>query len=298
LAGINAHHTWIGTRDLPYTYTQVPTPLVDNHMIATYVSPKGEYYFLDATSNHTAYGLPSSMIQGKEALISFGPDKYEVRTVPVIAKERNVMVDSVLVSITDNELVGRGSASVSGYPKVNAGYRLDRAQEQDVKRYVTRLVGKGSNKFYLDDYTIDHLNDNDQATQIKYGFRIGDYFQRISDEIYINLNLNKEYYNEYINVSNRETPWENDYKYVRDEVCVLTIPDGYTVDYLPKNTNYVGNNVGLEVDYQVEPGKVVLKKRLYIDFLMLQPDDFTGWNDSVKSMSDAYKESIILKKQK
>jgi hypothetical protein len=207
------------------------------------------------------------------------------------------MVDSVIVNITDNQLVGKGSASVSGYPKVFAGYRLDRAQEEDVKKYVTRLVGKGSNKFYLDKYNIANLNDNDKPTRIQYDFRIGDYFQKISDEIYINLNLNKEFYNEYINVANRKTPWENDYKYVRDEVCVLTIPEGYTIDYLPKNTNYNGHNVGLEVNYEVEPGKVVLKKRLYIDYLMLETSDFAGWNEAVKNLSEAYKESIILKKK-
>ncbi len=33
LAGIDAHYTWIGTRSLPYKYTDLPSPNIDNHMI-------------------------------------------------------------------------------------------------------------------------------------------------------------------------------------------------------------------------------------------------------------------------
>lgn len=297
IAGIEAHHTWIGTRDLPYQYSKVPTPLVDNHMIATYISKDGKYYFLDGTSNHTAFGFPSSMIQGKEALISLGPDKYEVKRVPEIPKEQNEMTDSITLKIADSQLIGSGSASVTGYPKVFASYRLDRAQEDDTKQYVTKLVGKGSNKFYLDNYKIADLNDQDRKTRIDYSFRIGDYFQQISGEIYINLNLNKDYYNEYINTAKRETPWENDYRYVKNEICVLKIPDGYTVDYIPENVSVTGKNIGVDVHYDVSADKVVMKKSFYIDFLMLPPDQFQNWNESVKRMSDVYKESIILKKK-
>jgi hypothetical protein len=35
-------------------------------MIASYISPDKQY-FLDATSDHTPFGLPSSMIQEKSA---------------------------------------------------------------------------------------------------------------------------------------------------------------------------------------------------------------------------------------
>lgn len=295
IAGIKSYHTWIGTRDIPYTYSKIPTPMVDNHMIATYISKSGQYYFLDATSNHTAFGLPSSMIQGKEALIGMGSDKYEIKKVPIIGKEKNKMTDSIEVKISGSELIGKGTASVSGYPKVIAGYRLNRAQEDDVKTYVAKFVGKGSNKFYLDNYKVNNLDDYDKATRIDYDFRIGDYFQNIGGEIYINLNMNKDYYNEYL--ANRETPWENDYKYVKKEVCVLDIPEGYEIDYVPEDANLEGDNIGVNVHYNVSNDKVVMNKTFYLDFLMLEPDQFKSWNESIKNVSEVYKESIILKKK-
>ncbi len=297
LANIKAYHTWIGTRDLPYKYSKVPTPLVDNHMIATYVSSDKQYYFLDATSDHTPFGLPSSMIQGKEALIGLDASHYEVKTIPEIAKEKNIMVDSVSIRLDGNQIVGSGMSSLDGYPKVFGGYALDRSQSDDIKKYVTRLIGKGSNKFYLDNYVLSDVNDRDKRTKIDYSFRIGDYFQTIGDELYVNLNLNKEHYNDFINLASREAPKERDYKYEKVEYCELIIPEGYSVEYLPPNAKAEGELVGFETEYSSANGKIVFRKKLYVNYLLMQPNQFEHWNASIKPLSEAYKESIILKKK-
>ena len=210
LAGIKGYHAWIGTRDLPYLYSRIPTPLVDNHMIAVYIGGDNRYYYLDATSDHTPFGLPSSMIQGKETLIGIDENKYEVKTIPEISKERNVMVDSVAIQLDGDQIVGKGMTSLGGYPKVFGSYALDRAGTDEIKRSVTRLIGKGSNKFYLDDYSLAGVSNRDVRTTIDYSFRIGDYFQKIGDELYVNLNLNKDHYNDFINVAARISPKERD----------------------------------------------------------------------------------------
>lgn len=297
LANVKAYHTWIGTRDLPYRYTKVPTPLVDNHMIATYIAPDGQYYFLDATSDHTAFGLPSSMIQGKEALIAIDGNKYEVKEVPVIVKDRSVMTDSMSIRIDGNQIIGSGRSTLSGYSKVFGGYELDRAEKDDVKRYVTRLLGKGSNKFYLDQYTLADLDDRDKTTKINYTFRVADYFQKIGEEMYINLNLNKDFYNTYINLETRKAPKENEYQYEKYEVIELAIPEGYTVDYLPPNAKYEDELVGYDIGYQSMPGKVLFRKKFYVNYLIMNPSSFAQWNEAVKKVSEAYRESIILKKK-
>ncbi|HEY9046717.1 MAG TPA: transglutaminase domain-containing protein [Ohtaekwangia sp.] len=297
IAGIKAYHTWIGTRDLPYRYTEVPTPLVDNHMIATYISKDGQYYFLDGTSDHTTFGYPSSMIQGKEALIGIDPAHYEVKEVPVIAKEKNIMTDTMKIKLDANQLVGTGVSTLSGYPKVFAGYELDRSEKDDVKRYVTKLVGKGSNKFFLDKYTLQFMEERDKPTRVEYDFRISDYFQKLGDELYINLNLNKDYYNDFINVASRKAPRDIEYKYIKYEVIDMTMPDGYTVEYMPPNAKYDGPLLGCDVSYESLPGKIRCSKKFYVDYIMLQPEQFTAWNDAVKQISEMYKESIILKKK-
>jgi hypothetical protein len=296
MANIKVYHTWIGTRDLPYKYSVVPTPLVDNHMIATYIDNQQRYYFLDATSDHTAFGLPSSMIQGKEALIGFDKNKYEVKMVPEMSKETNIMNDSISIHLDGNQIAGKGKTSLIGYAKVFGGYELDRAEKDDVKRYVTRLIGKGSNKFYLDGFGLANLDDRDTPTRIDYTFRIGDYFQKIGDELYINLHLKKDYYNAFIDKT-REAPMEVSYKYVENDFCEFTIPDGYDVEYLPSNVKVNGDLIGLETTYLRDNNKIIFTKKFYIDRLLVMPGDFERWNTSIKELSEVYKESIILKKK-
>ena len=297
IAGVRSYHTWIGTRDLPYRYSEVPTPLVDNHMIATYVSETGDYYYLDATSDYTPFGYPSSMIQGKEALIAKGPESFEIKEVPVLPKEKSYMTDSMEVVLEENAISGSGMSLLVGYPKVFGGYELDRAEQDDVKRYVTKLVGKGSNKFFLDEYSVSGINERESPTALKYKFRILDYFQKIDDEIYLNLNLNKDYYNTFINIETRKAPKESDYQYVKYETISLKIPDGYEVEYLPATARYDGPLLGYEISYKASGSQIVYSKKFFLSYLLMKPEEFSSWNEAIKNISEAYKESIILKKK-
>jgi hypothetical protein len=296
LANVKAYHTWIGSRSLPYKYTEVPTPLVDDHMIATYIDANGKYYFLDATSDYTAFGYPSSMIQGKEALIAKGPAEFEIQTVPIIDKAKNFMTDSMNLKIEGNQLIGAGNSMLQGYPKVFGGYQMDRAEQDDVKKYVTKLVGKGSNKFFLDKYAIANLENRDDPTRIDYDFRVTDYFQKIGDEIYINLNLNKDFYNSFITAT-RKSPKETDFAYTKYEYIELTLPENYSVEYVPQNSKADGSLFGHDINYTVNGNKIIFSKKLYVDYLLMQPAQFESWNEAVKKVSEAYKESIILKKK-
>jgi transglutaminase-like putative cysteine protease len=297
LASVKAYHTWIGTRDIPYQYTKLPTPLVDNHMIATYVTQDGKYYFLDGTDDYLPFGMPSSMIQGKEALIGFDSVHYEIKTVPVIDKSVNVMTDSMLIKINDNLLVGTGKSSLNGYAKDFGAYQLNRADEEEVKKYVTRLIGKGNNKFFLDNYKLKDLADKDKPTRIAYSFRIGDYFQKVGNEIYLNINLNKEFYNDFINADTRRTPKENDYQYVKHEYIEFEIPSNYVIEYLPPSVTFDNGILGYDIRYSSKAGKIIFEKMLFLNYLLLEPAQFTSWNAAVTQVSEVYKESVILKKK-
>jgi hypothetical protein len=63
-AGVTAYYTWIGTREIPYKYSEIPTPIVDNHMICT-IKLNNQYIFLDGTDPSCVFGVPSVGILGK-----------------------------------------------------------------------------------------------------------------------------------------------------------------------------------------------------------------------------------------
>lgn len=295
-AGVKSYYTWIGTRDIPYRYTFIPSPLVDNHMIATYIDADQNYFFLDGTSNYTPLPYPSSMIQGKEAFISFSPTRYEVKEVPGMQPNKNIKADSVELTINNGTLVGKGKVYLTGYQKIEASYDINKTVATKQKENVVSWVRKGSNKFFLDDYQITHLSEKDSPLLLNYDFRVSDYVTYVGNEIYVNLNLTKSFYNALI-TDERKAPVENDYEFVMDDVYSLSIPEGYELEYLPPNTNHKGDLLSFDLTYHQSEKVITLHSKLVSSCLLISPDQFDAWNQAIKELSAAYKESIIFKKK-
>ena len=87
------------------------------------------------------------------------------------------------------------------------------------------------------------------------------------------------------------------YKYVENDFCEFIIPEGYDVEYLPSSVKVNGELVGMETAYKRDNNKIIFTKKFYIDRLLVMPGDFENWNNSIKELSEVYKESIILKKK-
>ncbi len=294
--GIKCYYTWIGTRDIPFQYSMIPTPLVDNHMIATYIDKNHNYFFLDGTSNYTSVQLPSSMIQGKEAFIVLNETDYVVKKVPEISANINAKTDTVRLSLNQSTLLGKGIAYYSGYQKIAASYDFNKTVASKQKDNVSTWLKKGSNKFILDHYTIKNLAEKDKPLTISYEFHINDYITYVDDEIYVNLNLVKPYYNRII-ATDRKTPLEMEYKFNTSDVYYMKIPEGYEIEYLPPNANLDTDLISFGISYERTETEILVNQRIDNNILLLTQDQFEAWNRAVKALSDSYKESIILKKK-
>ncbi|MBA3899255.1 MAG: transglutaminase domain-containing protein [Bacteroidetes bacterium] len=293
-AGIESHLTWIGSRDIPYNYSDLHTPAVDNHMIVTY-KHKGDYYFLDATGWHTPYFLPTSFIQGKEALIGIDSANYEIKKVPVIPYLQSQLVDSVELAIEGNKIVGEGKTLFSGYYDVFMSERLDRAKEADGIKILRDYYSKGSNKFLMDSAHIGDLNNRQDPLRIGYTFNVQDYVNHNKDEAYINLNLQKIFQGEDVK-SDRKLAVEKRYGGMALSVVRLKIPEGYMVSFLPENSSFKDEKFGFDFTYQKEENAITLTQNIFTDMLLLEPGDFESWNKMVKELQKAYSEVVILKK--
>lgn len=294
-AGIDSHYTWVGTRDLPYKYSELPTASVDNHMIATYIHD-GEYYYLDATAQYQTFGYPSSMIQGKEVLIGKTKNEYEIQTVPVIDKESNVHEDNFHYKLKDGNIVGSGKVNLKGYAKVFNSYRMINSKRQATDDYINRLLNRGNNKFFVDAYDIQNLQDLDLPISIDYDFRVEDYYREINGSIYLNMNLDKAFSNATID-KDRVHAIEQEYKYTNKSVSTLEIPEGYEVTRLPKDSEHHSDVFGYTMKYEVVESQVILKREFYLDYLLMEPKDFELWNDMIGKFTQDTKEILILKQK-
>jgi hypothetical protein len=295
IAGIKAYYTWIGTRSLPYDYTDLPLPIDDNHMIST-TNIDGKWIFLDGTDPHAVFGMPPSGIQNKEALIAINEKEYKILRVPIIAAIDNRMIDTTIISFTDNGIKGHENVTYYGYQGEDIYNELLYKDEKETKDFVKTRMGKASNKFILGDYAITRIKPEENVINISANFDIPGYSKKVGDEYYINLNLDKIFEKQVIDTNKRKVPLEIDYNYLMNEYHILEIPKGYTVSYLPKDFSFDTELASIKITYKVANGKVIAEQEGQTKKLMIYPADFDKWNKQMNAVQLQYRESVVLKK--
>lgn len=295
IAGIEGQITWVGTRKIPYTYEEVPLPIVDNHMILTYVAGD-DYYFLDATGRYTPFGFPTSFIQGKEALISNGANNFTLLKVPEVPAKKNTYKEVSHLKISGENLIGEAKASVTGYKKRNFFRDLETVEkESQLKEYYNAELRKGNNTFLIDRITEKNKFEYDLDFEMEFDYTIRNYTKALGDEVYINLNLNKPLL--YFKIDeDRKNDIDFDFKDSYVYESVLEIPEGYEVDYLPQNSSISNDLLEFGVSYDQKGNFIHYKHQLSTHFLRLNPSQQQTFNNYIKQVESNYNEIVVLKK--
>jgi hypothetical protein len=291
-AGVaNVSVSWIGTRDIPYSYEELSTPAVDNHMIAVY-NDNGNYVFLDATDRETRYGIPTAFIQGKEALVSNG-DTFKIITVPVVPAENNETVETIKLKFDKDNLIGSGAVSYNGFGRSNILAQLGDASNKTRFDMIKSLVLKGNNKFNLKEYTEANASDRDKPYEVNFSFGLPDYVLHVDKELYINLFLEK-IFDKFALEADRVSAFDLDYLSSYSGRYDLELPKNFTVKSLPGN--FALDNAVMHVDcnYANANGDVSLTLKISLKKLLLEPADFAMWNETIKKLKSTYTQTLIL----
>jgi hypothetical protein len=294
-AGVPAYFTWIGSRALPYDYTEVPLPITDNHMIAT-IKLDSNYIFLDGTDSYCVFGTPSGHIQGKQALIGISETEYKIIRVPEYEKEKSLLIDTTYLELSEKGISGSVSINMTGYYATDMYSAMNYINERDKEKYMKGFFNRGSNKFRLNKYEI--LNtENPNTFRLTGQFELEGYSKKIADEWYLNLNLFKFYEHQEIDYPRRNIPIEHDHKGTVKYVTVLNIPEGYKVSYLPAGKSFHNDTWGFDITYEQKKSQVVMTQSFENNHLLLQPDKFQAWNKVLENLFPLYKETISLSKK-
>ena len=293
-AGIKSHLTWIGSRILPYKFTEISSPVADNHMILTYIAD-GKYYFLDGTGEYHYLGLPTYSIQGKQALIAIDSTNFEIKTVPVITPEESIREDSVEFWIEGNKISGKGLYRFTGYNKILFQYHYIGLKDKKLDDAIEAKLELGNNRFKLLSYQLSGLESYDKQLEIPYTFEVDEFIKSYDDELYINMNLNKEFLWNKLK-KDRETPLSFKFLSIVSHIYKLKIPEGYKVDFLPDNVSMKNEYFHMQIDYKIKDGYVIYRHSYRGNVLMITPDLFPFWNELMDNLDSAYKKAIVLKK--
>jgi hypothetical protein len=290
-AGLKAHFAWVGSRDLPYRYEELPTPAVDDHMIVV-VFLDTKTLFLDATSHYVPFGMPTAFIQGKEALVAIDEKTYQILNVPVMPPAKNRITDSVHLYIEKSKLKASGTYAMTGYPRVIFTEHIAENSENQV-RSVRRLL-EGENKF-LDSlhYDFDHFEENNLPLFLRYYWETSNYHKLGSGELYINLHLQPLWRGKSLS-DKRTVPLETQYHFEQSSAVFLHVPPGYTVKAVPEATSFSHPDFAFEVNYELSGDVVVMRSKIRSSYLLLQRDKFPLWNEMISKVNAAYRQSLLL----
>lgn len=297
LADIESYLTWIGTRSIPHRYEDIPTPSVDNHMIATYIAPDGEVFFLDATDRYNTFGQPANHIQGKQALVSMSPTEYKIFEVPIMDKAFSMKTDTVWLQIEGDKLVGKGYLVETGYLRNYMAYVMSGRTEVQTKKILERKLQKGSNKFRLNSYDVlTEAEDYYKPFEVKYSFELDNYLASYQDELYVDLNLYKRIGTKI--KDDRKIPF--DYDQCEEEILtfILDIPEGYEVTYIPENYSKFLGETNYSINYKHENNQIIYNLTMGISTLLFEEEDFDDWNEIYAKMTKLFNETIVLKQKK
>mgnify|MGYP001030097176 FL=1 len=294
--GIETYRTWIGTRNRPYSYYEVPTPIVDNHMISAAIV-ENDTIFLDATDSFVPFGFPSAFTQTKEALLGINNETFKVVTVPT--PESNKSITSVLseISLVDGTIMVKEKRKLTGYEKVD--YNEKYTYEKDDKteeEFLNTILVLGNNKTQYNNITHKNLDNKSNPLELTYDLTIDNYSKTVGNKTFINLNLDRVLSKSKIDIEDRKYSRKIDYKHQKEYVTTFNIPEGYTVANVPKALEFTHPDFGYSISYTLEDNKVIQYKTIKINTLSIKKERFEDWNAFIKSLIKAYKKSITLEK--
>lgn len=292
-----AHVAWVGTRDIVFLMSDIPTPMACNHVICVVDRPDGGYYYLDATDSEGSYILPPRSIQSKDLLIHLGKDKFTLFKVPAVAAEKNYFKTVLRYHWDEDDSIrGTGSDYYGGYERSRRTYSLSNLDNEDLKTYVKNLALGGVNRYELDSFSIRNLNDKEQELIIDYEFAVDNLFVEDGDQLILNPSLFKPRITKY-NTTDHSFTRHKDYHRHVEYQYEFEIPAGYEVVHLPEGNSYEHELFSFHSSFAIENGVVVVKMMYEYNLLEIPTDLYDEWNKFSSSINLTTTQNVIFQKK-
>jgi hypothetical protein len=294
-AGLEANLAWIGTRDLPYRYSDYPSMSNDDHMICVWWDEQDQPVFLDGTTRNHSIGYPPAFIQGKECMVEKGPGNFKLVNVPVIDASTNTITDSVRIFQDAGKLTGHAVSRINGELKAGFISRFESSTPEKYKDLIPGLYDFASNKFQASNVQMTDLNLIDQPLTISFDFELPDYTTSFNGAVYINLNVER-LFSEMILKPGRTTPFESASCFSHTLVCILEIPAGMKMTAIPETASFSHPKFGFHTQYARLDNQVILTTEITVNFLTISGKEVDEFRNMLSILNKAYLKSIVLNK--
>lgn len=286
-AGFEVEMVLLSTRDQGLALEELPTLQQFDYVICRTKLQNGQFLLLDATEKLLPYDLlPQRCFNFKGFVISSA--KYG--WIEIETKDMDRIKIEAHLSLSPN---GDISGKVKTIREDHAAFRAKQQYEKEPDRKIINDIVTAPNEVQLISVKNSEKNLEEEAN-----VNIEEYATSSGDVIYLNPHLFLRELTNPFTSSSRLYPI--DFGKLKDHTVIsyITLPAGYRIDELPKNTAQVipGNLAKSTISFSLVGDKIIVISKLQINRSLFHPGDYPGLKEFYARLIGSKAETIVLKR--
>jgi transglutaminase-like putative cysteine protease len=290
-AGLAADPVMMSTRQNGQTYEQFPILRQFNYVIAKTIVADKEVY-LDATEPGLGFGhLPLRCYNDHARVVNTSADLVKLTADSIMEKENT----TVFLVNEKGQLAGSVQQVKGYYESLSLRSKLKESSAEGLMKEIQKNYGP---EFSVVNGRIDSLANDQAPLAIHYELV---YKHNNADILYLNPLLGEGIKENPFRAAGRSYPVEMPYAVDETYSLALEVPEGYTVDELPKEAIIKLNEKGdglFEYRMSKSGSMISFRSRLYLKRANYRPEEYDNLKTFFDLIVKKQAELIVLKKQK
>jgi hypothetical protein len=290
---ITADPVILSTRDNGFANPIYPLLSRFNYVVSKVTIDSKDFY-LDASEPWMGFGkLPSRCYNGYGRILN----KERPSAVSLLADSlREIKNTTVVIVNGDN---GGLEGHLSSTPGFNEACRLrERVKASGQEDFFKSIRATNTPEYSISSPEMDSIRKPDDPLTVAYDLKISP--DSSSDLFYFNPMLSEGYKSNPFKSAERKYPVEMPYAMDETYNLNMEIPNGYTVDELPKGAKVAFNDDEGFFEYllQNNGGMIQFRSRIKLNKANFRPEDYASLRDFFGFIVKKQSEQIVFKKKK
>ena len=283
----------LSTREHGFASETYPLIKKFNYVICA-AKDENKLYYLDASRPYLGFAqLPVECYNGLARAIN-RDNLYVIRLDPDSLKEQKMTTVLII-----NDEKGQPSGSFQSTLGKIESYKLrEKVNKKTERGFFNDIQTEYGSEVSIENTSIDSLTKLDFPVKVQYDFNIKS--GSGTDMIYFNPMMAEEWKENPFKSSDRKYPVEMPYTIDETYSLSMDIPDGYTVDELPKSARVSFNETEGSFEYLIQQSGtgIQLKSRIRLNKSVFQPDEYNTLREFFGFIVKKESEQIVFKKKK
>jgi len=264
--------------------------------VVCHFSMDNTHYFLDASWRDLGFAqLPPACFNGHGRIISATESGPVYLTADTIREVRKTVVNFSAGPGKDKALVG---ACTLQYGHIESFNQRQAIAEKGLPAFFQGLAGNGGDEWSMKESWVDSLKKREFPLTAHFNVSWNSFGS--NDLVYFTPILWGGYKSNPFSAASRRYPVEMSYPVNETYYLNFEIPDGYTVDEMPKSlkASYNVNEGSFEYLIQRTDNAIQLKSTLVLKKAIFDPEDYASLRDFFALVVKKQAEQIVFKKKK